>query len=343
VTGLRHDPVLQQKLLSNPDSLEPGDFAREGIVINSRQNWTWGPDLTTYRFLDVYLSDSKEANHSTDGAMRYVVTAVFDDYGINVHAVTYGNDKGKTRENREKRMDDERYSVIITPINPERGYREFFHDFDVMGTGAAYKWFVWEDETGNLYVKEVSLYPSQKPWRADSGIALPSIFKVTNGYVDLDTKALANLNLNPYTYPPVSSNVTTESPVVADSSITGLGQITVKVDGKNVAFDVPPFIENGRTLVPFRAIGEALGCEVRWDQDQQKVTCISRNGQIAEMIIGEKTIWVNRIEETVDVAPVIVSGRTFVPVRWLSYAVGAETEWSAEKRTVIITSPAPLK
>ena len=42
--------------------------------------------------------------------------------------------------------------------------------------------------------------------------------------------------------------------------------VTVVLNGETVVFDTPAYIENNRTMVPLRAIAEALGLEVSWDQ-----------------------------------------------------------------------------
>ena len=53
------------------------------------------------------------------------------------------------------------------------------------------------------------------------------------------------------------------------------------IDGKNLTFDVPPMIENGRTLVPTRAIFESLGAEVYWDGPTQTVSAFKGETGIA--------------------------------------------------------------
>ncbi|CEP68346.1 Copper amine oxidase-like, N-terminal [Moorella glycerini] len=42
-------------------------------------------------------------------------------------------------------------------------------------------------------------------------------------------------------------------------------EIPFLIDGLPVIFDVQPVIQNGRTLVPFRATAEALSVKVTWD------------------------------------------------------------------------------
>ena len=43
--------------------------------------------------------------------------------------------------------------------------------------------------------------------------------------------------------------------------------IKVKLDGKTISFDVEPQIVEGRTMVPLRAIFEAMGAEIEWDEE----------------------------------------------------------------------------
>lgn len=65
-----------------------------------------------------------------------------------------------------------------------------------------------------------------------------------------------------------------------DSKVTTLkiGSQEMTVQGKTTVLDVAPKVENGRTLVPLRAISEALGAEVTWDEQTQTVTVITRQG-----------------------------------------------------------------
>ena len=46
-------------------------------------------------------------------------------------------------------------------------------------------------------------------------------------------------------------------------------EIKVLVDGNQLEFDVAPVIEDGRTLVPMRAIFEALGADVDWNESSK--------------------------------------------------------------------------
>ena len=85
--------------------------------------------------------------------------------------------------------------------------------------------------------------------------------------------------------------------------------------------DAAPYIANDRTYVPFRALGEAIGAEVVWDNDARTVTYTLGKTEVV-MTIGEKTYTVNGEEKTMDVAPEITSDRTYVPVRFVGEALG---------------------
>ncbi|MBQ5652460.1 MAG: copper amine oxidase N-terminal domain-containing protein, partial [Peptococcaceae bacterium] len=84
---------------------------------------------------------------------------------------------------------------------------------------------------------------------------------------------------------------------------------------------VAPIIENGRTFVPYRAGLEALGATVAYDEAAQAVTA-EMNGVTVVMTIGSNVYTVNGVENTMDVAPFIVDGRTMVPARFAAQAFG---------------------
>lgn len=64
--------------------------------------------------------------------------------------------------------------------------------------------------------------------------------------------------------------------------------ISVLIDGLPVIFDVKPVIQNGRTLVPFRALAEALNVKVTWDGTTQTVGAEDGN-TLVRLQIGNNT------------------------------------------------------
>jgi hypothetical protein len=114
---------------------------------------------------------------------------------------------------------------------------------------------------------------------------------------------------------------------------------TVILDGEVLEFDVPPAIAYGRTLVPLRAIFEALGATVYWDETTQTVVAEKESvGRVVSITIGKQEAYVNNAAIKLDVPAVIFRGRTLVPLRFVSEALGATVEWSAETQTITITS-----
>ncbi len=117
--------------------------------------------------------------------------------------------------------------------------------------------------------------------------------------------------------------------------VTTIGNKTAYIDGQPVALDAPPIIINGRTMVPLRFIGEALGAQFDWDKVTKKVTCIYGNLTM-ELYVNQKLAKVGNTAVTLDAAPVIQEGRTLVPLRFIGEQLGAEFAWNATTKTVTI-------
>ena len=114
--------------------------------------------------------------------------------------------------------------------------------------------------------------------------------------------------------------------------------VRVVVNGEELAFaDAQPFLDgNGRTMVPIRAVGEAMGCEVYWNRES-KTIYLFRDRVNAAMTIGKKEITVMGVKKPMDTSATLQNGRTLVPVRFIAEAFGAEVTWNAATRTVSIT------
>lgn len=121
------------------------------------------------------------------------------------------------------------------------------------------------------------------------------------------------------------------------SSSGGEKEIKVFLDGDELSFDVQPRVEGSRVLVPLRAIFTALGVEVDWDAASKSV--LARKGAIEiRLSIGSRTAYKDGQPVSLDVAPVVVSGRTLVPLRFVGEALGAKVEWKEATKTVKIST-----
>ena len=125
-------------------------------------------------------------------------------------------------------------------------------------------------------------------------------------------------------------------------AVSAADDITVTLDGNVIdcaAYGQPATIVDGRTLVPLRAIFEALGATVEWDNVTRTVKS-EMNGTTIELAIGSDTLYKNGEPVTLDVPGQIMNGRTLVPARAVAEAYGVGVEWDKTTRTVILTKPA---
>jgi len=122
---------------------------------------------------------------------------------------------------------------------------------------------------------------------------------------------------------------------IINASQQNTNAITILLNGEKLTFDVEPYIKEGRTLVPFRGILEALGAEVIWNPDEKSVTTKSDTTEIY-LKIGSNETYVNGDKVIIDVAAEITNSRTFVPLRFISENLGATVLWDGDTRTVSI-------
>lgn len=105
--------------------------------------------------------------------------------------------------------------------------------------------------------------------------------------------------------------------------------ITVSVNDKTLEFDVAPVIEDGRTLIPIRAVSEQLEYDVVWDSENSRVE-IKNNDDTLELFIGKQQYLKNGIEKQLDVPPKATDGRTLVPLRLVTEEFGCTVRWLQE-------------
>jgi len=112
---------------------------------------------------------------------------------------------------------------------------------------------------------------------------------------------------------------------------------TVFYNGEKIKFDQIPVIDNGRTLVPLRAIFEKIGAQVEWDGETQTVTATKDDVTVSLTIDNTQAVK-NGEEITLDVPAKIINGRTLVPVRFISDCFGVDVAWDGTMQRVTLTS-----
>lgn len=110
-----------------------------------------------------------------------------------------------------------------------------------------------------------------------------------------------------------------------------IGSKIMLINEEEKVIDAEPYIKTGRTMVPLRAISEALGVTPDWNNALREITLV-RNGKIVRLRIGSKEAFtkeqgqVGETKITLEAPPEIVSGRTFVPLRFVAEALGSEIQ-----------------
>jgi cell division septation protein DedD len=118
-----------------------------------------------------------------------------------------------------------------------------------------------------------------------------------------------------------------------DSKIMNVNGKSTEVDPGR---DTAPITIDGRTMIPARALTEAMGGEVGWNEAARQVT-LSANGITLVMTLDKKDYRRNGANMTMDVAPMVRNDRTLIPLRFAGEALGCTVDWFAETREILVT------
>jgi hypothetical protein len=114
-----------------------------------------------------------------------------------------------------------------------------------------------------------------------------------------------------------------------------IGNKQAVVRGVTRDISVPPYTINGRTMVPLRFTGEALGAKVSWNADEQKVT-LELGGKTIDLWVGNTTALVDGTLVEIDFPPVVMNGTTLVPLRFVSEQFGFNVTYDTGTKTITI-------
>ena len=117
--------------------------------------------------------------------------------------------------------------------------------------------------------------------------------------------------------------------------------IRVFVNNKQLNFDQPPYIENDRAFVPMRAVFEALGASVKWDESTKSIEA-RRDNLVIRLTVGSATAgrWDESGYSNINsgVETKIINNTVFVPLRFITDSLKANATWDNVSRTAIVTS-----
>ncbi|MEM3473545.1 MAG: stalk domain-containing protein [archaeon] len=165
-------------------------------------------------------------------------------------------------------------------------------------------------------------------------------YKISNVKVDSVSVGV----VSSYTFTNVSSNHTIEAAFEKEITQTiislKIGNKSFTVNGVSNALDSPPVIKNNRTLLPIRAIIEALGGTVDWEE-KTKVVEIKLESNYLKLQIGNVNAYVNGVQKLIDplnskVVPEIINGRTMLPLRFVAENLGCDVQWDGTTKTITI-------
>jgi hypothetical protein len=124
-------------------------------------------------------------------------------------------------------------------------------------------------------------------------------------------------------------------------TLSASAQVAISVNGNDIDVSPSPLIQAGRVFVPLRGVFENLGATVVYSNGQINAT---GNGRDISLQIGSTQAEVDGQPTTIDVAPFIVGASTYVPLRFVSQALGAGVQWDEADRLVEISmSGAPTE
>ena len=122
-----------------------------------------------------------------------------------------------------------------------------------------------------------------------------------------------------------------------------LGKVSVFADGVDILINGQKFnlgngaiIDNGRVMIPLREIYDLGKYKIIQDEDKGTIR-IEKGFKYVQFIIGVDKIVFNNKEKYIDVKPITMYNRSYLPLRALEEALGNEIWWDKERKAVIIT------
>ncbi|MBW4081680.1 stalk domain-containing protein [Paenibacillus sp. S150] len=174
---------------------------------------------------------------------------------------------------------------------------------------------------------------------SNSGIKFPAALKrvyVVNVEEGQDERAktgtVAFDNLS-FVMPSLSS----EAGLPKGTAAMSIGSKSITVNGTKKAIDVAPIVKDGTTYVPIKVVLDAFGGSAAWDQNTKKIMVL-RGAKALDLTVNKKEYVLNGKRQSAEVAPLILQGRTLVPLRLVSEQLGLTVKWEQKTKTVTIES-----
>ena len=93
-------------------------------------------------------------------------------------------------------------------------------------------------------------------------------------------------------------------------------------------------MKDNRVTLPVRVVAEGLGGKADWNEKTREVT-LTHGKNVVVMTIGKRAYTVNGVKKTMDTVPRISKNRTYLPMRFVSEALGVKVQWDEKNRTAL--------
>ena len=245
-------------------------------------------------------------------------------------------------------------SLVIDPTNTQVIYAGTY-DGVFKSTNGGSTWTQMNTGLANTVTDSVAVDPTNTQVVYAAGTYKGQtigggVFKSTNGgrsWTQLNT-GLTNTNVNSLVIDPTKTATLYAGTfggafksVPRTVVVLQIGKPTCTANGVSRTLDSPPVMKDARTLLPIRAIIEALGGTIVWNPTQKKVA-VTLGGSIIELWIGKNTAKVNAVNTPIDpsnsrVVPEIINSRTMLPLGFVAENLGAAVAWDPSTQTITIT------
>jgi len=166
---------------------------------------------------------------------------------------------------------------------------------------------------------------------------------VVDNYIDLyrkdDTKYDLSFDTSSVVKFPIATVGTPAPGVTKGSAVFTLGSASYTLNGQTVSMPVAPYVKNGRTYLPLRFCGNAIGisdANIWWDSATKTAT-LKKDNTVVQVKLGSQALYVNGVQvTTMDVAPEVKDGYTMLPIRPVLEALGAKVTFDAATQAVSI-------
>ena len=124
---------------------------------------------------------------------------------------------------------------------------------------------------------------------------------------------------------------------ISNITVFTIGSTTYTSSGTQKEAAEAPYVKNGYTMLPVRALAESLGLTSTWD-NENKVATFASGSKVARVELGEKTMIVNGTPISLSIPAELKNGVIMIELRGLANAFGVDIDWNSAQKTATVKS-----